>query len=115
VTYCDFYNLYRCRHILPSPAVDPSENKVAICNNCKESHNMTEIISNIEKSSEEFAQNLEQVMSGKGCHWEELAQKLVCHMQLLDRFIQRPWKEYNDCQEAIKQCYAMTANCYSYK
>ena len=76
---------------------------------------MTEIISNIEKSSEEFAQNLEYVMSGKVCHWEELAQKLVCHLQLLDGFIQRPWKEYNDCQKAIKQCFAMTANCYSYK
>ena len=76
---------------------------------------MTQIINNIEKFSEQFAQNLEHVVSGKGCYWEELAQKLVCHMQLLDRFIQRPWKEYNDCQEAIKQCYAMTANCYVYK
>jgi hypothetical protein len=76
---------------------------------------MTEIISNIEKSSEEFAKILEHVMSGKGCQWEELAQKLVCHMQLLDRFIHRPWKEYNSCQEAIKHCYAMTATCYLYK
>jgi hypothetical protein len=75
---------------------------------------MTEIISNIEKSSEEFAHNLEHVMLGKHCHWEELAQKLVCHLQLLDRFIQRPWKGYNDCQEAIKQCFAMTANCYKF-
>jgi hypothetical protein len=73
---------------------------------------MTDIISKIEKSSEEFSQNLQHVVSGEGCHWEELAQKLVCHLLLLDKFIQRPWKEYNDCQEAIKQCFAMTANCY---
>jgi hypothetical protein len=76
---------------------------------------MTKIISDIKKSSEEFAQNLAHVMSRKVCHWEELAQKLVCHLQLLDRFIQRPWKEYSDCQETIKECYAMTANCYLYK
>jgi hypothetical protein len=76
---------------------------------------MAEIISDIEKSSDEFAENLALVMSRKVCHWEELAQKLVCHLQLLDRFIQRPWKEYSDCQEAIKECYAMTANLYPYK
>jgi asparagine synthetase A len=73
---------------------------------------MTSIINKIGKSSEEFIQNLQHVVSGDGCRWEEVVKKLVCHLQLLDKFIQRPWKEYNDCQEAIKQCFAMTANCY---
>jgi hypothetical protein len=72
---------------------------------------MTDIINKIQKSSEEFSQNLKHVVSGEGYCWEELAQKLVCHLQLLDKFIHRPWKEYSDCQEAIKQCFAMTANC----
>jgi hypothetical protein len=75
---------------------------------------MPDIISKTEKSSEEFMQNLKLVLSGKGCCWEELAQKLIRHLQSLDRFIQRPWKEYNNCQEAIKQCFAMTSNCYRY-
>jgi hypothetical protein len=51
-------------------------------------------------------------MSAEGPDWYEVAQRLICHLVLLDKYIKRPWKEYNDCQETIKQCFAMTANYY---
>ncbi|PNF40471.1 hypothetical protein B7P43_G14343 [Cryptotermes secundus] len=108
------YLCTRCRHNLPVQVNDPRRSKVITCTYCSEPHNMPDIINKIEKSSEEFSQNLKLVMSGKGCCWEELAQKFICHLQLLEKFIQRPWKEYNNCQEAIKQCFAMTSNCYRY-
>lgn len=35
-------------------------------------------------------------------------------MSISDSF-NRPLREYNDCQEAIKQCYSAQANCYRVK
>ena len=40
---------------------------------------------------------------------------LLEHLKFLDAKISRPLREYNDCQEAIKQCYSAQANCYKAK
>ncbi|KDR23054.1 SET and MYND domain-containing protein 4-like isoform X2 [Zootermopsis nevadensis] len=71
------YLCARCRCILPALPVDPTGIRFTTCTNCSESHDMTDIISKIETSSEEFCQNLEHVVSGEGCDWEGLAQKLL--------------------------------------
>ena len=39
----------------------------------------------------------------------------VSHLQLLDKLVCRPWKDFNNCQEALKQCYNIMSNCHVIK
>ena len=48
-------------------------------------------------------------------HFEEALPVLLAHLKFLDLNMERPLREYNDCQEAIKQCYSAIANCYKVK
>lgn len=65
--------------------------------------------SEVEKSSTAFRKLLEDIICGKT---EGKLQFLCSHIKLLHRAIKRPWKEYNECQEAIKQCLSLQANHY---
>ena len=38
---------------------------------------------------------------------------MLDYLKYLDTHAARPLREYNECQEAIKQCYSATANVYS--
>jgi len=40
---------------------------------------------------------------------------LLEHLSFLDKNITRPIREYNDCQEAVKQCYSVEGNSYRTK
>ena len=37
---------------------------------------------------------------------------MLDYLKYLDGHVARPLREYNDCQEALKQCYSATANNY---
>lgn len=39
----------------------------------------------------------------------------ISHLRLLEKLVCRPWKDYNNCQEAIKQCYSIMGNCHVMK
>ncbi|XP_069705768.1 SET and MYND domain-containing protein 4-like [Periplaneta americana] len=97
-----------CGCVLSEPVVDSVGHLITSCATCNQLHNITNLINAIEVSREKFQQNLDKVILGSECNVSEL----LSHLKLLDKCIHRPWKEYNDCQEAIKQCFAMSANCY---
>ena len=40
---------------------------------------------------------------------------MLDYLKYLDAYIARPLREYNECQEAIKQCYSALANSYRAK
>lgn len=65
--------------------------------------------SEVEKSSKAFREVLEDIICGKT---EGKLPFLCSHLKLLHKAVKRPWKEYNECQEAIKQCLSLQANHY---
>ncbi|KAK9498328.1 hypothetical protein O3M35_002986 [Rhynocoris fuscipes] len=66
----------------------------------------------VEKSSIKFKEVLKEINIGET---EGKLPFLYEHLKLLHKSIVRPWKEYNQCQEAIKQCLSVQANHYVYK
>eukprot|EP00095_Tigriopus_kingsejongensis_P007491 maker-scaffold580_size130538-snap-gene-0.31 protein:Tk07491 transcript:maker-scaffold580_size130538-snap-gene-0.31-mRNA-1 annotation:"set and mynd domain-containing protein 4-like" len=69
-------------------------------------------LSELQKSSKLYKKSFEGVLQG---HFKDSQPVLLEHLRFLDQYISRPYREYNDCQEAIKQCYSATANCYRSK
>ena len=57
-----------------------------------------------------YKKAFDQVLQG---HYSEALPVLLEHLTFLDNHFQRPLREYNDCQEAIKQCYSAMANAYN--
>jgi hypothetical protein len=53
---------------------------------------------------------LEQVLRGEKL--QEALPKLETYLQFLYKTVCTPWQDCNNCQEAIKQCYAVKASCY---
>lgn len=65
-----------------------------------------------QKSAKLFRKAFDSVLQGQ---FEEALPTLLDHLKFLDEHIERPLREYNDCQEAIKQCYSALANCHRVK
>ncbi|KAL1131590.1 hypothetical protein AAG570_011204 [Ranatra chinensis] len=66
-------------------------------------------VSRVEKSSERFVKLLKDILNGDT---ENKLPLLYEHLSLLHNNINRPWKQYSECQEAIKQCLSLKANHY---
>lgn len=67
-------------------------------------------LASLNESSKQFRNVLSKIVnSERDGHLDGLYR----HLSLLQKTIKRPWKEYSECQEAIKQCLAFQANHYS--
>ena len=67
------------------------------------------VLAELAKSSKAYKKSFDAVLNGS---YTDALPTLLDHLTFLDANIARPLREYNDCQEAIKQCYSATANCY---
>ncbi|XP_041366619.1 uncharacterized protein LOC121381395 [Gigantopelta aegis] len=93
------------------PIFIPSDgkNERAMCSSCREVHDITHDLLHLSRSEELYQDALEKTLKGKDL--EECLPILIKHLRLLDPLLCRPWRDYNNCQEAIKQCYSTMANC----
>ncbi len=44
------------------------------------------------------------------CKTEKALAVFLLHLELMDNLLVKPWRDINNCQEAIKQCYSMMGN-----
>nr|CAD7447407.1 unnamed protein product [Timema bartmani] len=103
------YKCQICGFSLPAQLVGED----VICEHCKCSNNIKEILTLLNESSKDYDQHLISVLSGS--HDNAVVQQMIEHLEKLDQYIKRPWQEYNNCQEAIKQCYMKLGNYYESK
>ncbi|XP_049772881.1 uncharacterized protein LOC126160714 [Schistocerca cancellata] len=89
---------------------NPSEGNLVTCTMCKGVNDVVKRKKVLMESSDRFMENISAVLRG---HTEGVATSLVTHLTLLHENVLRPWKEYNDCQEALKQCFNFLGNCYT--
>lgn len=71
-----------------------------------------QIIADYNKSAKQYKKAFELVLAGK---FGDALPNLLEHLSFIDKNITRPMREYNDCQEAVKQCFSVEANCYRTK
>ncbi|KAK3911325.1 Annexin B9 [Frankliniella fusca] len=62
----------------------------------------------LNKSSVSFRKVLSNVLLGE-C-FEGVPTSIVDHLILLSKYVKRPWKEFSECQETMKQCLSFQAN-----
>ena len=74
--------------------------------------NRNKVTAENSKLSKNFRKTFDSVLQGT---FTDSFPPLVDYLNYLDGHITRPFKEYNDCQEALKQCYSATANVYQAK
>ena len=60
--------------------------------------------------TKQYRKAFENVLQG---HYEEGIPILKEYLSYLDNNVKRPIRDYNDCQEALKQCWSALANSYS--
>lgn len=62
------------------------------------------------KMTKTYKKAFESVLQG---HYEDAIPVLKEYLSYLDSNVKRPIRDYNDCQEALKQCWSALANSYS--
>lgn len=73
-------------------------------------------ISMINESSKKFREILYKIIQDHSTeNVGEWLDFLYSYIKLLQESIKRPWKEYSECQEAMKQCLSFQANHHIYK
>lgn len=82
------------------------------CSFCKLTHDLSPRLGSLAQSDEGYRGAMMEVLTGDGRNLGENIVALEGHLQQMDNLICRPWRDYNDCQEALKQCYACRANSY---
>ena len=82
----------------------------AECSSCKKPQDITVKLAMLAKSDESYRGAIQQVLMDKSGNLDGYVPTLELHLKLMDRFLCRPWRDYNDCQEALKQCYAVKAS-----
>ena len=82
--------------------------KGSVVCHCGASTNVQELELEISSSSKSFRETLSHVLAGS--QNKNVPQSLFQHLILLGNSLQRPWREFSECQETIKQCLSLQAN-----
>ncbi|XP_063398238.1 SET and MYND domain-containing protein 4-like [Mytilus trossulus] len=102
---------FRCQKC-NGPVVIPPDRKTenSVCLNCSHVQDTTNVIVKLHQSQDEYQNVLQQVLTGERLH--EALPRLEAYLQFLYKTVCIPWQDCNNCQEAIKQCYAVQASCF---
>ncbi|ESO97141.1 hypothetical protein LOTGIDRAFT_143433 [Lottia gigantea] len=100
--YCE-----KCSGYLSIP--EDGKTQRAMCDRCRYVQDMTPKLDVWTRSDEIFAKKLKEIIGGVVT--SDALSVLLGHLKTLDQLIIRPFADYNDCQEAIKQCLNLQANC----
>lgn len=68
------------------------------------------VMNEFHKMTKLYRKAFENVLAG---HYEDAIPILKEYLSYLDNNVKRPIRDYNDCQEALKQCWSALANSYS--
>ena len=102
--------LYNGTDNMTNHARDSSNTAPSVCTKCQLTYNLPEMRAALEASKELYQQAMDALLLEADA--EGSLTVLESHLRLLEKMVCRPWKEFNNCQEAIKQCYNIMGNCH---
>ena len=68
------------------------------------------VMNEFHKMTKQYRKAFDNVLQG---HYEDAIPILKEYLSYLDNNVKRPIRDYNDCQEALKQCWSALANAFS--
>lgn len=94
------------------PVFVPMKNKYDMvpCSFCEHIHAVRPRLSSLTLSDETYRLAMKDVVLSSCDNIDQSIIFLENHLILMDKLISRPWRDFNDCQEALKQCYAYKAS-----
>lgn len=79
------------------------------CNDCDVHYNNIELTQLLSTARRDYGEAFSNLMS---CSVDKSLPVFAAYLSKLDQVLALPWKDYNNGQEAIKQCFGMLANCH---
>ncbi|XP_013414149.1 SET and MYND domain-containing protein 4 [Lingula anatina] len=79
------------------------------CIKCNKEQNLTAKVQVLKRSEQLFSSAMEKLL--RNADAKTALPIFLSHIRLLEKLVVRPWQDYNNCQEAIKQCYSIMGNC----
>ncbi|XP_045176137.1 SET and MYND domain-containing protein 4-like [Mercenaria mercenaria] len=83
------------------------------CSFCQHNHALRPRLSSLSQSDETYRLAMRDVLLSSCDNIDQSIIFLENHLTLMDRLLCRPWRDFNDCQEALKQCYAYKGSHYT--
>ena len=108
--------VYKCENCCtPLNLVDSSKDRElsVVCSGCQCSYNLSEMTAILKASTDLYQQAMDTLLIKADV--KGTLSVFISHLRLLEKLVCRPWKDYNNCQEAIKQCYSIMGNCHVMK
>lgn len=103
--------VFRCIHCdgqVPIPLGNQTE--LARCTSCDEIQDITLTILQMREMEAAYRDALTAVVNGSSSHAHMII--LLNYLRFVDKHVHRPFRDINDCQEAIKQVLNINANCF---
>lgn len=104
------FNCEKCRGRVPVPGIrqaDKAENMA--CMDCSHHQNIRSLILKVGGLEESFQDALHKVIFKLDVEGDTLSH-LLQFLHVVDKHVHRPFSFHNDCQEAVKMCFAYKAN-----
>jgi len=94
---------WRCSNC--SAALLPHSSK---CTHCGTGINLAQCVERLHKSDKAYKDAFDKLLK---CHVDEALPAFLSHLQVMDELLCPPCADYGACQEAVKQCFSIMANC----
>lgn len=91
-----------------SPSVVDTLSRVIRCSVCGREQNFLEKLDELVKSEKIYRRAFDALLK---CEVNDALPRLLDHLGVMDRILCLPWTDYSCCQEAVKQCFSVMANC----
>ncbi|KAL8624076.1 hypothetical protein ACOMHN_019498 [Nucella lapillus] len=105
----------KCRGRVPVPGIqEASKTDSMACQDCGHRQNIRGLILKVGSVEQEFQELLYQVIFSLQVQGNTLP-RLLHFLRVVDQHLHRPVACHNDCQEAVKMCYAYKANAFPRK
>ena len=98
---------FKCSHCLKPLPRNLRESDP--CGGCSQVQKLDKMKKALEKSTKLYQEAFETLLEGD---ISEALPAFLRHIEVMDELLVLPWREYNNCQEAIKQCFSIMGNCH---
>jgi len=78
------------------------------CTHCGTELNLAECVDRLHKSDKTYKDAFDKLLK---CRVDEALPAFLGHLQVMDELLCPPCADYGACQEAVKQCFSIMANC----
>lgn len=78
------------------------------CSHCGTEVNLAKCVDRLRKSDKTYKDAFDKLLK---CHIDEALPSFLSHLQVMDELLSPPCADYGACQEAVKQCFSIMANC----